>query len=73
MGKKSTALLLLSLGVIAIIVAYAAGLFDWMLDYSSETKGDILDLLGSPISLIALLAYIYFGIRFFNRCVSEQI
>ncbi|WP_018618322.1 hypothetical protein [Spirosoma luteum] len=72
MENKSTTLLLISLGLITVLVAYAGGLFDWMLDYSTEAGNDTLDLLGNTIGLVALVAYIYFGIRFFNRFVDSR-
>ncbi|WP_245565211.1 hypothetical protein [Spirosoma spitsbergense] len=53
-------------------MAYAAGLFDWILDYSGEAENDMVDLFRNTVGLIALLAYTYFGIRFFNRFVSER-
>lgn len=73
MGKKSTTLLLISLGVVAVLMAYFAGLFDWILDYSGEAKNDTPGLFSNTVKIVALLAYAYFGIRFFNRCVSEQV
>ena len=73
MDKKSITLLLTSLGAITFIVAYAAGLFDWILDYAGDAETDIAGLLRNTVGLIALLAYTYFGIRFFNRFGSEQV
>ncbi len=71
MNNKLTTLLLISLGTIAVLVAYTAGLFNWMLDYSGEAENDTVALLRNTADLIALLAYIYFGIRFFNRFVNS--
>jgi|UPI00035D90B6 hypothetical protein len=72
MDNKSTTLLPISLGAITFLMAYAAGLFDWILDYSGEAENDMVDLFRNTVGLIALLAYTYFGIRFFNRFVSER-
>jgi hypothetical protein len=73
MDKKSTTLLLIALGTVAILIGYAAGVFNWILDYSTENGNDTAYLLRNTIGLVALLAYTYFGIRFFNRFVREQI
>lgn len=73
MDNKSTTLLLISLSAIAFLTAYTTGLLDWMLDYSAEVVNDIVDLFRNMVELIALLAYTYFGIRFFNRFVRNQV
>lgn len=73
MNTKSTTLLLISLGAITVLMAYVAGLFNWMLYYPGEDEKDILYSFRNVVGMVALLAYIYFGIRFFNRFVREQI
>lgn len=65
--------MLILLGLIVALMAYAAGVFNWMTDNSGEADDNRTGLLSNTIGLVALTVYVYFGIRFFNRRVSEQV
>ncbi len=73
MNTKSITSLLILLGLIVALMAYAAGVFNWMTDNSGEADDNRTGLLSNTIGLVALTVYVYFGIRFFNRRVSEQV
>ena len=73
MENKSITLRLISLSAIALLTAYVAGLLDWVLDYSAGVGNDTVGLLGNAGSIIALLVYTYFGIRFFNRFIDSVV
>ena len=59
--------------MMAVLIAYVAGLFDWIQAYSNEFLVDRVNSIRNTVKVIALVAYAYFGIRFFNRHVSEQV
>lgn len=66
---KTLMIMLVVIGAIAAFVGYFAALIDWIQDYTSGRYS--YNPSEAVFETLALIAYTYLGVRFFNRHMNS--